>query len=110
MFDNFNVNLRKNEGFPTDIPCIPIPDYGQSNAPIDYLVTKASKRLCLTTSEKSVNTSDLLICLYRSSLWSMLEYAVQVWQNIPEYLCNSIEKIQLTADERPIHGNEKRSD
>ena len=33
MFDNFNVNLRKNEGFPTDIPCIPIPDYGQSNAP-----------------------------------------------------------------------------
>ena len=22
MFDNFNVNLRKNEGFPTCIPCI----------------------------------------------------------------------------------------
>ena len=33
------------------------------NHHIDYLVTKASKRLCLTTSEKSVNTCDLLICL-----------------------------------------------
>ena len=33
MFDNFNVNLRKNGGFLTDIPFIPIPDYGQSNAP-----------------------------------------------------------------------------
>ena len=30
VFDNFNVNLRKNEGFLTSIPCIP--EYGQSNA------------------------------------------------------------------------------
>ena len=27
VFDNFNVNLRKNEGFLTSIPCIPIPEY-----------------------------------------------------------------------------------
>ena len=33
MFDNINLNLRKNEGFPTSIPCIPIPEYVQSNAP-----------------------------------------------------------------------------
>ena len=33
MFDNFNVNLRKNEGFLTYILCIPISEYGQSNAP-----------------------------------------------------------------------------
>ena len=33
MFDNFNVNLRKNEGFLISIPCIPIPEYGQSNIP-----------------------------------------------------------------------------
>ena len=25
VFDNFNVNLRNNEGFLTSIPCIPIP-------------------------------------------------------------------------------------
>ena len=35
MFANFYVNLRKNEGFPTCIPCIPIPEYSQSNAPLD---------------------------------------------------------------------------
>ena len=34
MFDNFNVNLRKNEGFLTSIPCIPIAEYGQSNEPL----------------------------------------------------------------------------
>ena len=34
MFDNFNVNLRKNEVYLTYIPCIPIPEYGQSNAPL----------------------------------------------------------------------------
>ena len=34
MFDNFNVNLRKNKGFLTYIPYIPIPEYGQSNAPL----------------------------------------------------------------------------
>ena len=36
MFDNINMNLRKNEGFLTPIPCIPIPEYGQSNAPLMY--------------------------------------------------------------------------
>ena len=34
MFDNFNVNLRKNKGFVTYIPYVPIPEYGQSNAPL----------------------------------------------------------------------------
>ena len=36
MFDNLNVNPRKNEGFLTSIPCIPIPEYGQSNAPLMF--------------------------------------------------------------------------
>ena len=30
MFDNINVNPHKNEGFPTSISCIPIPDYIRS--------------------------------------------------------------------------------
>ena len=34
MFDNFSVNVRENEGFLTYISCIPIPEYGQSNAPL----------------------------------------------------------------------------
>ena len=36
MFDNFNVNLRKSEGFLTSIPTIPIPEYGQLNARYVY--------------------------------------------------------------------------
>ena len=32
MFDNLNVNLRKNEGFLTYIPCIRIPEYGETAA------------------------------------------------------------------------------
>ena len=40
MFDNFNVNLRKSEGFPTCIPCIPIPEYSQSNASLDSFHAK----------------------------------------------------------------------
>ena len=36
MFDNFNVNLRKNEGFLTSIPGNPISEYGQSNAPLIF--------------------------------------------------------------------------
>ena len=34
VFDNFIVNFGKNEGFLTSIPCIPIPEYGRSNAPL----------------------------------------------------------------------------
>ena len=34
VFDKFNVNLHKNEGFLTSIPWIPSPEYGQSNAPL----------------------------------------------------------------------------
>ena len=28
IFDKFNVNFRKNEGFLTHVPCVPIPEYG----------------------------------------------------------------------------------
>ena len=44
MFDNINVNPRKNEGFLTSIPCIPIPEYGQLNAPlIDFTLSNARR-------------------------------------------------------------------
>ena len=35
MFDNVNMNLRKSQGFLTSILCIPIPEYGQLNAPLE---------------------------------------------------------------------------
>ena len=39
MFDNFYVNHHKKEGFLPYIPCILIPEYGQSNAPLDLQVS-----------------------------------------------------------------------
>ena len=38
VFDNFNVNLHKNEGFLTSIPFIRSPEYGQLNAPLVALL------------------------------------------------------------------------
>ena len=46
MFDNFIANLRKNKGFLTYIPYIPIPEYGQSNAPLIYIQYLASSGKC----------------------------------------------------------------
>ena len=34
VFNNFNVNLRKNERFLISSPCIRIPEYDQLNAPL----------------------------------------------------------------------------
>ena len=45
MFDNINVNPHKNEGFPTSIPCIPISEYGQSNAHIEASLDVSSLRI-----------------------------------------------------------------
>ena len=50
------------------------------------------------TSEKSaVNRHIRLINVCRSSVRSILEYAVEVWQNIAECHCDSIESIQKRA-------------
>ena len=43
-----------------------------------------------------VSTSELLN-VYKSGVSSILEYAVQLWQNIAAYVCNSIESIQKRA-------------
>ena len=51
MFDNFNVNLCKNQGFLTYIPYIPIPEYGKSNAPI---VSSFVSQYSLTIEIRSV--------------------------------------------------------
>ena len=63
MFDNFNVNLRKNKGFLTYIPYIPIPEYGQLNAP---LVVKLRKLL--------LEFSLVCLLLLFFSSWSTLSF------------------------------------
>ena len=59
MFDNINVNLRKNEGFLTFIPCIPIPEYGQSNAPSMsiILITRTVQRTSDASGKNFVVTT-----------------------------------------------------
>ena len=52
MFDNFSVNLRKNEGFLTYIPCIPIPEYGQSNAPLECKMAFSSFKIRKQASDR----------------------------------------------------------
>ena len=37
------MNLRKNDGFLTPIPCISIREYGQSNTPLISLINKYAK-------------------------------------------------------------------
>ena len=57
MFDNFNVNFLKNKGLLTSIPCIPILEYGWSNAPLNkvpflsfpFFFLSAGTRRVLTT-------------------------------------------------------------
>ena len=51
MFDNFYVNHRKNEGFLPYIPCILIPEYGQSNAPLDYQIASQSMSILLSITQ-----------------------------------------------------------
>ena len=50
------MNLCKNEGFLTYILCIPIPEYGQSNAPIERSlsgVNFAARPSALTQKKKA---------------------------------------------------------
>ena len=65
MFDNINVNPRKNEGFLTSIPCIPIPEYGQSNAP---LILLSLLKIMSWPWEKFVERDLILLSLIEISL------------------------------------------
>ena len=65
MFDNFNVKLRKNEGFLTDIPCIPFPDYGQSNAPLVVNQMFSSNHAVIIVTVSGICTSLVAINVIR---------------------------------------------
>ena len=57
MFDIFNVNLRKDEGFLTYIPCNPIPEYGQSNVPlVSYQLRYLLKCNCFMEGDLGQNS------------------------------------------------------
>ena len=72
VFDNFKVNLRKNEGFLTPISCIPIPEYGQSNAPLNKVPfhcfewTYLACTFCFPISDHVMFPREFSFCFYIS--------------------------------------------
>ena len=68
------------------------------NAHVEYVVAKAAKRLFALRLLKraGVMPKDILK-VYLCNVRSVLEYAAQVWQDIPAYLSDAIESIQRRA-------------
>ena len=68
------------------------------NSHVDCIIAEAAKRLYALRLLKpaGVNPNDILK-VYISNVRSILEYAIQVWQDIPEYLSDRIECIQNRA-------------
>ena len=61
----------------------------------DYISNKASKRLYSLRILKKVGVNrDGILKVYLTTIRPMLEYGVQVWQDIPELLSNKLESIQ----------------
>ena len=65
---------------------------------VEFVIAKAAKRLFALRLLKraGVMPKDILK-VYLSNVRSVLEYAAQVWQDIPAYLSDAIESIQRRA-------------
>ena len=65
---------------------------------IDYVSKKASKRLYSLRILKKVGVNrEGILKVYLKTISPILEYGVQVWQDIPEFLSNKLESIQERA-------------
>ena len=65
------------------------------NSHVDYIYKKARKRLySLRILRRAGVDQASMLKVYTSSVRSLLEYAVPVWQSIPGYLSDKIESIQ----------------
>ena len=75
-----------------------ISDDLKRNAHVEYGIAKAAKRLYALRLLKrtGVMPKDVLK-LYLCNVRSVLEYAAQVWQDIPAYLSDAIESTQRRA-------------
>ena len=65
---------------------------------IEYISKKASKRLYSLKILRRVGVaSDSILKVYLTTIRPILKYAVQVWQDIPEFLSRKLESIQKRA-------------
>ena len=75
-----------------------ISDDLKRNEHIHYLSKKASKRLySLGILKKVVVNRGGIVKVYLTTITPILEYGVQVWQDIPEFLSNKLESIKKRA-------------
>lgn len=75
------------------------------NLHLDETVKKAHSRLGMLRRLKYILDRKSLQKLYFSFVRPVLEYADIIWDNIPEYLVNKIESIQLEAARIVTGGN-----
>ena len=62
---------------------------------VDYIVKKASKKLySLRVLRRAGVEKDNILKVYLTTIRPVLEYAVPVWQDIPDYLSKAIEVVQ----------------
>lgn len=65
---------------------------------VDYIYKRACKRLyALRILRRAGVGTDNMLKVYLAIIRPILEYAVPVWQAIPEYLSNKIESVQRRA-------------
>ena len=69
-----------------------------SNNHVEYITKKATKKLysLRVLCRAGVDPSNILK-VYLTTIRPVLEYAVPVWQNIPEYLSDAVETLQKRA-------------
>ena len=65
---------------------------------VDYMIKKACKKLySLRVLRRARVSQPNILRIYLSTVRPVLEYAVPVWQNIPAYLSEAIERVQKRA-------------
>ena len=65
---------------------------------IDYIVKKSSKKLYyLRLLRRSVVEPENIVNAYLSTIRPVVEYALPIWQSIPDYLSDRVESIQRRA-------------
>ena len=68
------------------------------NYHVDYITSKASKKLYAVRLLRRDGVEEQnMLKVFRSSVRPILEYAVPVWQDIPDYLSDRIESVQKKA-------------
>ena len=68
------------------------------NAHVEYVIAKAAKRLyALGLLKRAGAMPKDILKAYLCNVRSVLEYAAQVWQDIPAYLSDAIASIQRRA-------------